>query len=33
MVLQMYDKITIFATTKPMNYGNLLLSCTLNAEK
>ena len=32
-VLQMYDKIIIFATVKPMNYGNLLLSRALNAEK
>lgn len=29
----MYDKITIFAIVKPINYGNLLLSCALNAEK
>lgn len=33
MVLQMYDKFYIFAVVKPMNYGNLLLSCALNAEK
>lgn len=33
MVLQMYDKITIFAKVKPINYGNFLLSCAINAKK
>ena len=33
MVLQMYNKITIFVTVKPKNYGNLLLSCAINAKK
>lgn len=33
MVLQMYDKITIFAIVKLVSYGNFLLSCTLNSKE